>query len=62
MFVRPAPGLSLRDPITLQILSAKGADVPETAFWLRRLRSGDVVLSPLAQPAPEVVPHEESDS
>lgn len=59
MFVRPAPGLSLRDPITRQILSPEGADVPETAFWLRRLRSGDVAL---AQPAPEVVPHEESDS
>lgn len=61
MFVKPAPGLRIRGP-NKQILPDEGAEVPEVAFWLRRLRSGDVVLSGLAQAASEVVPNEVSDS
>lgn len=58
MFVKPAPGLRIRGP-NKQILPDEGADVPEVAFWLRRLRSGDVVLAPAPT---EVVPNEVSDS
>lgn len=52
MFVKPAPGLSVRDPISKRHLPAEGRDVPESIFWLRRLAGGDVVLaeSPMLQP------------
>lgn len=60
MFVKPAPGVLLRDPVTKQLLSAapvEGVDKPVTVlpeagmkvsdfdgFWLRRIRDGDAVL------------------
>ena len=52
MFVKPAEGLKVRDPISLVHLPAEGAEVPESSFWLRRLRSGDV----FATTPPPVVP------
>jgi hypothetical protein len=30
------PGAVLRDPVTKHRLPAKGGDVPETSFWVRR--------------------------
>ena len=42
-FIRPRLGLSLRDPATGQILPAAGAEMPRSAFWLRRQKDGDVV-------------------
>lgn len=53
MFVKPAPGRSVRWPGTLRLLEAEGANVPETDFWLRCLARGDVEkTTPPAQPAP----------
>jgi hypothetical protein len=49
MFVKPADGLKVRDEASGQHLPAEGKEVPETTYWLRRLRSGDVVK---AEPAP----------
>lgn len=44
MRVRPAPGRKVRDPEHgNRHLPESGADVPETTYWLRRLRAGDVV-------------------
>lgn len=43
MFVKPAPGLVVRDPQTRVQLPESGRDVPEISYWLRRLRDGDVV-------------------
>lgn len=59
MFVKPAPGVLLRDPVTKQLLSAapvEGLNKPVTVvpemgmevsdfdgFWLRRIRDKDVV-------------------
>ncbi|WP_321896038.1 DUF2635 domain-containing protein [Paraburkholderia heleia] len=57
MYVKPAPGLMLRDPVTKQLLSAapvegvKTTVVPDEGmlvddndmFWRRRLRDGDAV-------------------
>lgn len=44
MKVKPAvPGSIIRDPHTRRPLPDEGADVPETSFWHRRLRDGDVV-------------------
>lgn len=52
MFVKPAPGRSVRWPGTLRLLDAAGANVPDTAFWLRAVSRGDVlVASPSAIPA-----------
>ena len=44
MFVLPAPGRKVRDPITKKHLPAGGKEVPESTYWIRRIRCGDVVL------------------
>ncbi len=47
MFVKPAKqGLVIRRPEIKKgnnILPDTGADVPENSYWLRRLKSGDVL-------------------
>lgn len=43
MFVKPKAGLIVRDPITKRPLLPEGREVPADGYWLRRLRSGDVV-------------------
>jgi Protein of unknown function (DUF2635) len=50
MFVIPAPGRQVRNPITKQHLPATGAEVPESAYWLRRVQAGDVVVAEAPQP------------
>lgn len=53
MRVRPTfEGAVIRDPHTRTPLPAAGAEVPDTSFWHRRLRSGDVEL--VGDPAPAV--------
>lgn len=46
MFVLPAEGRPVRDPVTKRHIPASGAEVPESTYWLRRLRCGDVVIAP----------------
>lgn len=44
MFVKPAPGVKVRDPRTKQHLIDAGVDVPDgDTYWLRRIADGDVV-------------------
>ncbi len=62
MHIKPAPGLRVRDPDLRDFLPDEGRVVPDTAYWRRRLRDGDVVhvakrVSP-APRAPEVRPAE----
>jgi len=47
MFVKPAKeGLIVRDPDEkYRPIPASGKQVKKNAYWLRRLRDGDVVLS-----------------
>lgn len=45
MFVKPSEGLVIPDPDRHDALPAEGRDVPETDFWLRRLRDGDVITA-----------------
>lgn len=45
MLVKPAPGLTIRDPDLFDFLPADGREVPDTDYWNRRLRDGDVVLA-----------------
>lgn len=43
MHVKPAPGLSIRDPDLMDLLPEEGREVPDSTYWIRRLRDGDVV-------------------
>lgn len=45
MFVIPAPGIQVRDPISRLHIPAAGKEVPESSYWIRRISAGDVVLS-----------------
>lgn len=55
MYVKPSKGLKVRDPQLLDFLPEEGREVPETTYWHRRLRDGDVVASkaPKKSPADE---------
>ena len=44
MFVKPSEGLSIRDPDLLDLLPDEGREVPESDYWNRRVRDGDVVI------------------
>lgn len=48
--VKPAEGLIVRDPVTREALPPKGKTVPRNAYWLRRLKDGDVVEADTAKP------------
>lgn len=56
MFVKPKPGVVLRDPITRQVLPPEGRRVQESGFWLRRIAEGSVDRFPeppaKSEPAP----------
>lgn len=43
MYVKPAPGLTIRDPDLLDYLPQDGRDVLDSDYWHRRVRDGDVV-------------------
>lgn len=43
LFVKPAKGLLVRDPVSLQPLPEQGRVVPRDSHWMRRLKAGDVV-------------------
>lgn len=51
VFVRPAPGLQIRDPETGNYLPDAGQIVPRTPFWMRRLADGDVIETTSTAPA-----------
>ncbi|QJW57025.1 hypothetical protein HL670_03922 [Serratia plymuthica] len=42
MFVKPAPGRIVRDPVKGTFLPESGEQVPDDIFWGRRLKDGDV--------------------
>ncbi|EEO8661634.1 DUF2635 domain-containing protein [Salmonella enterica subsp. enterica serovar Rubislaw] len=44
LYIKPAPGRAVRDPVTQQLLAADGEQKSRTPFWLRRLADGDVVV------------------
>jgi hypothetical protein len=45
MFVKPKPGLAVRDPDTRAVLPPEGGEVKPTTWWLRRVKSRDVVIT-----------------
>ena len=60
MFVKPAPGRLVRDPVSKRPLPAEGAEVPENTYWIRRLACGDVISCDV--PARVVSPQQIPDS
>jgi hypothetical protein len=46
MHVKPRPGAQVLDPTTRRPIPEAGLEVAESAYWLRRLRTGDVTLVP----------------
>ena len=54
MFVRPAPGLSIRRPDTLTLLPEGGEDVSDIDWCQRRLRDGDCLTAEPTQTAQPV--------
>lgn len=44
MYVTPAPGLLIPDPDLQDTLPVDGRDVPDTAYWQRRIADQDVVI------------------
>lgn len=51
MFVKPAAGRTVRDPVKGTFLPSEGAEVAESTFWNRRLRDGDVLTVDTSVPA-----------
>lgn len=42
MFVKPKDGRKVIDPATYRELPVEGKEVPRSAYWLRRIKDGDV--------------------
>ncbi len=51
MYVKPAPGLRIVDPILRDFLPEEGRLVTPTDYWHRRLRDGDVIETPVTTAA-----------
>lgn len=41
MYVKPSPGLCIRDPDLMDLLPAEGREVPDSDYWYRRVRDAD---------------------
>lgn len=53
MRIKPAPGLSVRNPADKQLLPPEGIEVPDgDIFWTKVLNDGDVVLADAGKSAP----------
>lgn len=52
IFIKPADGRQVRDPVTKEPLYAEGDSKPRNSYWLRRIKDGDVVIvSPVKRKA-----------
>jgi len=62
MWVKPAPGRTVRDPISKAKLPDEGREVKDgDLFWVRRLRDGDVTVEqPRAVPRRHEPAHKEA--
>jgi hypothetical protein len=56
MFLIPAPGVVVIDPVTRKPLAPEGRELSMTSFWLRRLAEGSVIEGLVAAPAEVVQP------
>lgn len=60
IFVKPAPGLVVRDPKTKEALPPEGARKEKSTHWLRRKAAGDVEFLPLLKPTKPAKPAAEA--
>ncbi len=61
MFVKPAPGVKVRDPHSRLHIPEDGIEVLDTdTFWTRRLRDGDVVEVEPEKAKPDPAPAAEA--
>lgn len=60
MFIKPAKGVNVRDPVSLLHIPETGAEYPLSSWLIRRLKSGDVVAC--ATPTPVVKNSQITDS
>lgn len=44
MFVKPAAGMLVPDPVLSDYLPAEGREVQDSPYWRRRERDGDVTV------------------
>jgi hypothetical protein len=58
VFVKPAEGRAVRDPVTYRLLKDEGETKPLDQYWQRRIRDADVEVSD--PPAPEEPPAAEA--
>lgn len=52
MYVKPKPGVIVRDPHTKKPVPPEGREVPDERYWQRRVRDGDLVLAEPPPPPP----------
>jgi hypothetical protein len=52
MFVKPAPGMIVRDPLHLTPIPAGGREVPDISYWHRLVVHGDLALAEAPVEAP----------
>lgn len=76
MYVKPAPGIALRDPVTKRLISSEPIDGIETdlvpvqgmtvddndMYWIRRIRDKDAVQVPQPAPSAPVAPPQKTES
>lgn len=53
MYIKPAPGIKLRDPETKQFIPESGQEVGDfDLFWVRRVNDGDAIRVSAEPPEP----------
>ncbi|VVE12898.1 hypothetical protein PCA20602_02729 [Pandoraea capi] len=53
MFIKPAPGIKLRDPETKQFIPESGLEVGDfDLYWIRRINDGDAIRVTAEIPEP----------
>lgn len=52
IFVKPAEGLQIRDPIRHDLIEPDGREVEASPYWRRRLLAGDVLEAEPSKPEP----------
>lgn len=57
MFIKPMPGVLLRDPVSKELLPPGGRNVVESGFWLRRIAEGAVEVVTTT-----ITPHSTADA
>lgn len=60
LFIKPADGLIIRDPVSYQVLPPEGKKVKPSLFWRRRLKEGAVYEA--QEPKPPSKPKNKTNS